>query len=101
MTEATSETPQYDAGPGLIERLRKLWRPELSDAETVREAIEELIEERAEENPDVAAEPIDPNERLLIGNVLKLRDMVVRDIMVPRADIIAIDGETPLPEVFR
>lgn len=100
MTESTSDTSPAEAGPGLIKRLRQLWRPETAEAETVREAIEELIEERVEENPNVAAEPIDPHERLLIGNVLKLRHMVVRDIMVPRADIIAIDGDTALPEVL-
>jgi magnesium and cobalt transporter len=101
VSDATSETPSQGSSAGILSRLRRMWRPETSEAETVREAIEDLIEERAEENPNVATEPIDPHERLLIGNVLKLRDVVVRDIMVPRADIIAIDADTPLLEVFR
>ena len=101
MSETTSDSAAEKSGGGLLDRLRRLWRTAATETETVREAITELIEERVEENPSVATEPIDPHERLLIGNVLKLRDVVVRDIMVPRADIIAIDADTPIVEVFR
>ena len=54
-----------------------------------REAIEEFIEELDEKDalsPSVAA-----HEKSLISNVLKLRDTTVIDVMIPRADIAAID----------
>jgi rRNA maturation RNase YbeY len=66
--------------------------------ESVREALEELIEER--EGDEV---PIDDNERLLLANILHLRDVTASDLMVPRVDIIAIESRAEfdsLPEIF-
>jgi CBS domain containing-hemolysin-like protein len=90
-----------DKGPGLIARLKRLIKPESPEQEAVREVIEELIEERIEEHPGGDAPVIDPNERLLLANVLKLRDMTAADIMVPRADIVAVDVDTPFHEVLK
>ena len=74
--------------------LRRLRRREKNEA--VREAIEELIEETPESDT-----PISEDQRVLLANILKLRDKTVRDVMVPRADIIAIAADTPLDEVVR
>ncbi|CAK0742511.1 Hemolysin C [uncultured Gammaproteobacteria bacterium] len=62
---------------------------------SLRETIEELIEERDEEENSIAA-----SERALLTNILKLRDRAVVDAMVPRADIIALDIETPMVELI-
>jgi CBS domain containing-hemolysin-like protein len=56
---------------------------------TLRETLEELIEEPPP--ADDSAQVIDPQERVLIKNVLKLRGMTVGDVMVPRADIVAVE----------
>ena len=37
----------------------------------------------------------------LIHNVLEFRDKVARDIMVPRTDAVAIEVDTPVPDVIR
>jgi magnesium and cobalt transporter len=74
--------------------LRRLRRRERNEA--VREAIEELIEETPESDT-----PISEDQRVLLANILKLRDKTVRDVMVPRVDIIAISANTPLDEVVR
>jgi magnesium and cobalt transporter len=63
-------------------------------AETVREALEELIEDR-----DDSGIPIDDHERVLLGNILHLRDVTAYDVMVPRADIVAVDAESGLAEL--
>ena len=56
------------------------------DDNTLRNAIEELIEE------DSGAEgSLDAGERVLLANILKLRDRTAIDAMVPRADIVALD----------
>ena len=34
--------------------------------------------------------PITPQERVLIGNILKLHDRTAADVMVPRVDIVAV-----------
>jgi magnesium and cobalt transporter len=74
--------------------MRRLRRREKNEA--VREAIEELIEETPESDT-----PISDDQRVLLANILKLRDKTVRDVMVPRADIIGIAADTPLDEVVR
>ncbi len=74
--------------------LRRLRRREKNEA--VREAIEELIEETPESDT-----PISEDQRVLLANILKLRDKTVRDVMVPRVDIVAISADTPLDEVVR
>jgi magnesium and cobalt transporter len=61
---------------------------------TMRDTLEELIEE---EHVDEVA--IDGHERTLIRNVLGLRDISARDVMVPRADIVAVDAKTPIQEL--
>mgnify|MGYP000551285421 CR=1 FL=1 len=61
---------------------------------SVREAIEELIEE----SPD-AVTAIETEERTLLANILSLRGRTVDDVMVPRADIVAIEQSTPVSEV--
>lgn len=69
MSEAT-ETSARPTPDGWLSRLRT-WlgrtRKEREVEASFREAIEELIEERETE------EPIAPDERALIANVLKLR----------------------------
>jgi putative hemolysin len=37
----------------------------------------------------------------LIHNVFEFREMVARDVMVPRTDIVAVDLETSVPEIIR
>ncbi|HSK40908.1 MAG TPA: hemolysin family protein [Arenibaculum sp.] len=62
---------------------------------TLRDTIEELIEERREAENSIAAD-----ERILLANILKLRDRTVVDAMVPRADIVAVDVDVTLPELI-
>ena len=100
-TTDTTKGASTEKGPGLIARLRRLIKPETPEQETVREVIEELIEERIEEHSGRDVSVIEPNERLLLANVLKLRDMTAEDIMIPRADIVAVDADTPFHEVLK
>jgi len=92
---APAPEAQYTNGPSLLTKIKRLFTTEGADAENVRDVIEELIEERIEDDPD-GAPTIDHNERLLLGNVLKLRAVTAADIMVPRADIVAIEASTPV-----
>lgn len=70
---------------------QKLLRPFLRSRQdaSLRAVIEEAIENdhsEDDENPQTAS-----HERLLISNILNLRDLTAVDVMIPRADIIAID----------
>ena len=61
---------------------------------SARETLEELIEER-----DDAELPIAPHERWLIVNVLRLQKVTAYDVMIPRANIVAIPESISLPEL--
>ncbi len=64
---------------------------------TLRETIEEYIippGNGAHEDETAA------NERVLLSNILKLRDVTVYNVMVPRADIVAMDINTSQDELF-
>ncbi len=63
---------------------------------TLREALGELIEET-----DAAAAEIDPQERALLTNILKLHELTAADVMVPRADIVAVEHSLSLDELVR
>lgn len=75
---------------GPVQWIRSLLRRSQSD-EKLREAIEEFIGD-AGSIEDAAA--ITWHERSLISNVLHFRDLTVVDVMIPRADITAIDINT-------
>ena len=78
-------------------RLRGLWRRLAGKRSSEGSISETLSDLAAQHNED--ATPIDPLERFLLENTLKLRRMTVEDVMVPRADIIAVSAATPLQEV--
>jgi magnesium and cobalt transporter len=86
--------------PGLLFRLRTLIRrrhPEPS----LRESIAELVQEAAEEQVLPGEPPeLDRHERLLIANVLRLRETTAADVMVPRADIVAMRSDVTLEQAI-
>lgn len=69
-----------------------------NDGDSLRDVFEEFIEE-AEQRHE-ASTHVTTHERALITNVLKLRDLTVSDVMIPRAEIIAIDINTPQEDLF-
>ncbi len=60
----------------------------------VRESIAELVQEAADAgDADGATSELDRQERALIANVLRLRGKTADDVMVPRADIVAMPAD--------
>jgi putative hemolysin len=53
------------------------------------------------EEDDDGPRLLDRDEREMIHRVIGLDETVVREIMVPRIDIVALEESTPLPEVIR
>ena len=93
--KAPAATQETSAHGGFWRRLvRRLRRRDRNEA--VREAFEELIEE----SPD-SDTPISEDQRVLLANILKLSNKTVRDVMVPRVDIVGIAADTPIDAVVR
>jgi magnesium and cobalt transporter len=68
--------------------------------QSVRESIAELVQEAGNETAPGASEAVglDMQERALIANVLRLREITADDVMVPRPDIIAMRADVTLTE---
>ncbi|MBK1661070.1 HlyC/CorC family transporter [Paracraurococcus ruber] len=98
-----TNTEAREQRQGILWRLQGLLRKR--EAESVRDRMEELIEEREEtrregETRDPRDE-FDAQERAMLGNVLKLRDKTAYDVMVPRADIMAMPEDFTLEQAIR
>jgi magnesium and cobalt transporter len=85
---------------GLLQRLRhRIWHRTIEHS--VRESIAELVQEaaKAAQLPGQAPE-LDRQEQALIANVLRLRGTTADDVMVPRADIVAMRVDVTLDEAI-
>ncbi len=83
-----------------LNKLRaRLWRRQ--QEHSVRESIAELVQEAADapQGPD-DVEELDRQERALIANVLRLREITADDVMVPRADIVAMRLDVTLEQAL-
>ncbi|MEI6572116.1 MAG: hemolysin family protein [Alphaproteobacteria bacterium] len=88
-----SDNASEDIKQGLISRI--LGAVGLRSAPSIREDIEDALAES-----DVGAE-LSQRERDMLKNVLGFRAKRVNDIMVPRADIIAVPLEISLGDLLR
>ncbi len=78
----------------LWKRIQLLLRGEDEQSAAIRESLEEVIEESERQSPALSAQ-----ERLMLANLLRFGELKVRDVMVPRADIVAADESMPLSEL--
>ncbi len=68
---------------------------------TLRQSIAELMQEAAD-SPGAAApaSELDRHERLLIQNILRLRETTADDVMIPRADIVAMRADLTMEQAI-
>jgi CBS domain containing-hemolysin-like protein len=85
---SSTPAPAAGRGPGLWNRLRALLALRTA---SLRDDLEVLLESEQTADSDFS-----DAERKILQNVLKLDEMRVDDVMVPRADIVAIDCNEPL-----
>lgn len=74
--------------PSLLQAIRGWLRTTLRERH--EPSLKEVLEEAIEEHEEQAEEPLAPEEKLMLHNVLSFSDIKVADIMVPRADIAAV-----------
>ena len=61
---------------------------------------ESRTEEEEEAAEDLSNEELEPEERRMIYAILHLEDTAVREIMIPRVDVVALELDTPLDQVI-
>lgn len=97
--ETDPRSPGAEAGktrgqPGFLQRLIFLFRPQ--SAATIRENLQDALAGQGEWD-----QTITPGERAMLNNILRLREVRVEDVMIPRAEIESVDQKTTLGELLK
>jgi CBS domain containing-hemolysin-like protein len=90
-----SDLPQQP----LLKRLIQTLTGQDASAAAIRESLEEVIEESERGSSALSAQ-----ERVMLSNLLRFGELRISDVMVPRAQIIAVEesiGLAELLQVFR
>jgi CBS domain containing-hemolysin-like protein len=95
--DGQSQPTQHRNG-GSLARLRNLLRLLRRPASRGPEAAMEAMIAAADLDGETR---ITPQERVLIGNILKVHERNAGDVMVPRVDIVALDIDQPFSEVVK
>jgi CBS domain containing-hemolysin-like protein len=85
--ESQNREPWYD---------RLLQALHLKPRDSLREGLEEALAE-----PDAGESGLTPLERVMLKNVLGLHKVRVDDVMVPRADIVAVSNDASLGDLLK
>ena len=82
--------------PGLMKRLRQRWFPRrtISQPEDLEREIQNIIEVGEERGF------ISRQEGELIESIFEFRDTLVREVMVPRLEIVGVELHTPLDQII-
>ncbi len=91
--QAAAERSREPAGESIIDRLLALVG--LKHSASIRNDLQDALSENS------TATEFSPQERAMLQNVLALRTHRVDDVMVPRADIVAVPLETTLGDLLR
>ena len=76
--------------------VRALQGEDRADQAAMRESLEEVIEESDRQSPALS-----DAERVMLSNLLKFGELRLKDVMVPRAAIIAVDETVPMNELVQ
>jgi len=89
--EGSSRPPQRSSGSRLSLWERMMAALGIRNGSSLRDDLADALDEHTR---DTAA--FSPGERAMLKNILRLRELRVEDVMVPRADIEAVDLNTTL-----
>ena len=89
---STEPDDRSGSSPPLKRAAQRLltWLARRNGEGSLRESLEEVFEFHEE-----GARPVSPEERLMLLNIVKFAELDAEDVMVPRADIVAVDMTTP------
>jgi CBS domain containing-hemolysin-like protein len=79
-----------------LKRLLQKITGQNTETAAIRESLEEVIEESDRESPALSAQ-----ERVMLSNLLTFGELKVRDVMVPRAEIVAVEENIGLGDLLK
>jgi len=88
----SNEKP-FESKPGILQKLRRRF----ARTSDLRESLETVIESHAEQS---GAPAMAEDARSMLGNLLGFSNLRVDDLMVPRADITALDETATMRELL-
>lgn len=91
--EGPSTVGQQADRPSLLERLTGFFRPR--NGSNLREDLADALAENTSDEADFSV-----GERAMLNNILRLREVRVEDVMIPRADVEAVELSTTLGELL-
>jgi len=102
MTRNGASEPQANGNGGrtansIIHTLRE-WLRGLGSRRNVGDSLRNTLEELFEHHGDDEV-PVSPDERTMFTNLFKFGKLRIDDVMVPRADVVAVEQSTPVSEV--
>lgn len=95
----TSSPPEKPSESAVTNWLKKIMGRKPEGEEGLREVIEDYIEEMSS-TPDATESTLN-QELKLLTNILELRDLTAEDVMVHRADVVAIDISSSPEELLK
>ncbi len=98
--QSRSEDPSSSGRPGggepFFQKLKSLFGGRQTSS-SLRESLAGALDEAV----GVASDPFSAKERSMLRNVLGLRDLRVDDVMVPRADIDAVETDVSIADLIK
>ncbi len=91
-----ADTSDRSASPARMRWLRGFLRRSPASDTSLRETLEEVFEEHDDTRRALTAE-----ERHMLVNILSFGELRVDDVMVPRADVVAVEESASLEEVLK
>jgi magnesium and cobalt transporter len=92
MSDSAPAADEQEVKLSLLKRMAQALR--IGGGDSIRESLKEVVEESERKSPELSVQ-----ERVMLANLLKFGDLRVDDVMVPRADIVAVDENAPIAEV--
>ncbi|MGL4239581.1 MAG: hemolysin family protein [Beijerinckiaceae bacterium] len=95
-TESSADRTQKDTAPsteGWLARLRTALG--FKSTASIRDDIEDALEAKGQGGD------FTPQERAMLRNILSIRSVRVADVMIPRADIVAVPSDISLQDLLR
>ncbi|WP_310618397.1 hemolysin family protein [Flexibacterium corallicola] len=86
--------------PGLWTRLKKFLNPFRSLRRSSSDALRADLEDELARTDNDADAAFSASEKELLANILQLRELRVEDVMIPRADIEAVEDCAPIGHVM-
>ncbi len=94
--QPTSNGSKKANGSPITDKIKALFGRRPSD-QSLRDTLEVYLEETASDL-ETSSEG-DQDERAMLVNILRFKELTVEDVMVPRADILAVQNNTALEDI--